>query len=66
MPNRKHRKIQPVEDSHIKRKVSFTWITFERLKASLIEKYGSERRVMSLTVDQAVREYLDREETNLA
>ncbi len=40
-------------------KVSFTSGTLERLRAYVVEKYGT-RRAMSITIEQAVKEYLDR------
>lgn len=43
--------------------VFFTDETFERLKAFVITKYGR-AKAMSMTIEQAVKEYLERERSN--
>lgn len=42
--------------------IRFSAETLKRLKAYILIKYGSKRRVMSLVVEEAVKEYLAREE----
>ena len=41
-------------------KVSFTSETLERLRIYVVQKYGT-RRAMSITIEQAVKEHLDRQ-----